>query len=122
MQKNPKLTQACQNKIVKTGQNKLWTRQYSKIVLLQIHLIKPYKMPLRHQRSKYKTQQVYKTSELMEQKNLAKPHQRQLILDFELACNKTEPSVCFHPAPLCVELYKNWTNLDGYRESNSDKL
>ena len=38
-------------------------------------------MPLRHQRSKYKTQQVYKTSELMEQKNLAKPNQRQLILD-----------------------------------------
>ena len=63
-------------------------------------------MPLRHQRTKYKTQQAYKTSELMEQKNLAKPHQRHLILDIELACNKTEPSVCFHPAPLCVEFVK----------------
>ena len=63
-------------------------------------------MPLRHQRSKYKTQQANKTSELMEQKNLAKPHQRHLILDIELACDKTEPSVCFHPAPLCVEFVK----------------
>ena len=54
-------------------------------------------MPLRHQRTKYKTHQAYKTSELMEQKNLAKPHQRQLILDFELECNKTESSVCFYP-------------------------
>ena len=54
-------------------------------------------MPLRHHRTKYKTQLSCKTVSSLEQKNLAKPHQRQLILDYiELACNKTEPSVCFH--------------------------
>ena len=60
---------------------KLNCEHVNTVLLLPTNLIKPYKMPLRHQRTKYKTQQAYKTSELMEQKNLAKPNQRQLILD-----------------------------------------